>query len=167
MQCLKCWGPRLKWIGYVPMFPLNQFDLVECNTGLQVCRGGCTHCVNITGAFTAKSCAGDRDEGLMILGLHQDGCTKITEAQNKNYTNWLTHMIGKLPNYSVHSNFSVACRCSGDGCNGLTSDKIGVDISASPYLSSSKKAISPSDILTLNLIIMLFIHLILIYYFLI
>ena len=149
------------------MFPLNQFDLVECNTGLQVCRGGCTHCVNVTGAFTAKSCAGDRDEGLMILGLHQDGCTKITEAQNKNYTDWLSHMIGKLPNYSVHSNFSVACRCSGDGCNGLTSDKIGVDISASPYLSSSKKAISPSDILTLNLTIMLFIHLILIYYFLI
>ena len=149
------------------MFPLNQFDLVECNTGLQVCRGGCTHCVNVTGSFTAKSCAGDRDEGLMILGLHQDGCTKITEAQNKNYTDWLSHMIGKLPNYSVHSNFSVACRCSGDGCNGLTSDKIGVEISASPYLSSSKKAISPSDILTLNLITMLFIHLILVYYFLI
>ena len=117
MQCLKCWSPRLKWIGYIPTFPINQFDLVECNTGLQVCIGGCTHCVNVTGPFTAKSCAGDHDEGLRVLGLHEDGCTNITEAQNRNYTNWLNDMIGKLPNYSIRSKFSQACRCSWDGCN--------------------------------------------------
>ena len=145
MQCLKCWGPKLKWIGYIPTFPINQYELVECNQGLQVCSGGCNYCVNVTGSFVAKSCAGDRDDGLKILGLkhNHDGCRAITKAQNKNYTKWLNLMIGKLPNYSVSADFSQACRCSWDGCNASQEDNFHVEFAASSFLSSSKNLILP------------------------
>ena len=117
-QCLKCWGPKMEWVGYVPTFPINQFELVQCNAGLQVCVDGCKHCVNVTGSFVAKSCAGDHDQGLDILGLDEDGCKNISDVQNRNYTTWINKMIGKLPNYSISADFTQACRCSWDGCNG-------------------------------------------------
>ena len=114
----------MEWMGYVPTFPINKFELVECNAGLQVCSGGCNHCVNVTGSFIAKSCSGDYDQGLDILGMHTDGCKNITSDQNQNYTKWINKMIGKLPNYSISADFTEACRCSYDGCNGpFTSDE--------------------------------------------
>ena len=69
------------WINY------NQFEMVECNTGLQLCSGGCKHCVNITGSFVAKSCAGDEDHGLGILELKEDGCKKIARDQEEDDPN--------------------------------------------------------------------------------
>ena len=108
----------MEWMGYVPTFPINKFELVQCNAGLQVCSGGCKHCVNVTGSFIAKSCSGDYDQGLDILGMHTDGCKNITGDQNQNYTKWINKMIGKLPNYSISADFTEACRCSYDGCNG-------------------------------------------------
>ena len=141
VQCLKCWGPKLEWIGYIPTFPINQFELVECNTGLQVCKGGCNYCVNVTSSFSAKSCAGDQDEGLSMLGLHHDGCRNITSAQNAKYTIWLNKMIGELPNYSVQADFTQACRCSWDGCNGSSNGKLDSDLGASSLLASQGTAI--------------------------
>ena len=123
-ESLKCWGPKLEWTDYVPTIHYNQFELVECNKGLQLCAGGCKHCVNITGSFVAKSCAGDEDQGLSILGMHQDGCKNITAKQNVRYTNWINRSL-KQSKYSLVADFTQACRCSVDGCNGEQKSIIG------------------------------------------
>ena len=133
----------MEWMGYVPTFPVNKFELVECNAGLQVCQGGCKHCVNVTGSFIAKSCSGDHDEGLDILGMHQDGCKDISSDQNQNYTEWINRKIGKLPNYSISADFSAACRCSYDGCNGPSEENIDSGILRSSFMSSmARKSVS-------------------------
>ena len=116
-DALKCWGPKLEWTDYVPTIHYNQFELVECNKGLQLCAGGCKHCVNITGSFVAKSCAGDEDYGLAILGMNEDGCKNVTGDQNLKYTNWINKSL-KQSKYSLVADFTQACRCSLDGCNG-------------------------------------------------
>ena len=116
-DALRCWGPKLEWTDYVPTIHYNQFELVECNKGLQLCAGGCKHCVNITGSFVAKSCAGDEDYGLAILGMNEDGCKNVTGDQNLKYTNWINKSL-KQSKYSLVADFTQACRCSLDGCNG-------------------------------------------------
>ena len=116
-DALRCWGPKLEWTDYVPTIHYNQFELVECNKGLQLCAGGCKHCVNITGSFVAKSCAGDEDYGLSILGMNENGCKKVTEDQNLKYTNWIKNSI-KQSKLTLMADFTQACRCSLDGCNG-------------------------------------------------
>ena len=126
----------MEWMGYVPTFPINKFELVECNAGLQVCSGGCNHCVNVTGSFIAKSCSGDYDQGLDILGMHTDGCKNITSDQNQNYTEWINKMIGKLPNYSISADFTEACRCSYDGCNGPSDENDDTHTFRSSFVSS-------------------------------
>ena len=123
-KSLKCWGPKVEWVGYLPTFPVNQFDLVECNVGLQTCEGGCKHCVSVTGTFIAKSCAGDNDPGLKLLGIEEEGCKNITKAQNINYTKWINHSIGKHPNITIVADFEKACMCSSDGCNGPSEDNV-------------------------------------------
>lgn len=145
-QALSCWGPKMDWIGYVPTFPINKFDLVRCNTGLQFCQGGCKHCVNVTGSFVAKSCAGDADRGLNILGIQKDGCKKITMVQNKNYTKWINQSIGKMPNYTLVADFTEACRCSSDGCNGPPID----EQSMRSFLASSGTSRSFKETLAQN-----------------
>ena len=116
-DALRCWGPKLEWTDYVPTIHYNQFELVECNKGLQLCAGGCKHCFNITGSFVAKSCAGDEDYGLGILGMNEDGCRKVTEDQNLKYTSWIKSSM-KKSKLSLVANFTQACRCSWEGCNG-------------------------------------------------
>ena len=115
-DALRCWGPKLEWTDYMPTIHYNQFELVECNKGLQLCAGGCKHCINITGSFVAKSCAGDEDYGLGILGMNKDGCKRVTEDQNLKYTNWIKNSIKQSK--TLVANFTQACRCSLDGCNG-------------------------------------------------
>ena len=115
-DALRCWGPKLEWTDYVPTIHYNQFELVECNKGLQLCAGGCKHCINITGSFVSKSCAGDEDYGLGILGMNEDGCKKVTEDQNLKYTNWIKNSIKQSK--TLVANFTQSCRCSFDGCNG-------------------------------------------------
>jgi hypothetical protein len=136
----------MEWIGYVPTFPINKFDLVKCNVGLQICLGGCKHCVNVTGSFVAKSCAGDGDHGLNILGVYKDGCKSINGVQNKNYTQWINQSIGKLPNYSLVADFTEACRCSWDGCNGPPID----EGSMKAFLASSGTSASLQKIYAQN-----------------
>ena len=117
-EALKCWGPKMEWTDYVPTIHYNKFEVVECNKGLQLCSGGCTHCINITGSFMAKSCAGEEDQGLSILGMTEDGCKKITDSQNAKYTNWMNRSLKQESKYSLVADFTQACRCSSDGCNG-------------------------------------------------
>ena len=118
-QSLKCFGPKVEWNGNMQTFPLNQFEIAECDTGMQQCVGGCTFCVNVSGSFVGKSCAGEEDIGLKILGLYSDGCKKVTKSQNINYTNWISKSVGRLPNDTLSADFTIACRCSWDGCNGI------------------------------------------------
>ena len=113
----------MEWVGYVPTFPINSFELVKCNEGLQFCAGGCKFCVSVSGSFIAKSCAGDEDHGLKILGMDQEGCKNVTRSQNEQYTKWINKSVGKLPKYSLVADFTKACRCSTDGCNGDHGDQ--------------------------------------------
>ena len=117
VDALKCWGPKLEFDDHGPTIHYNQFELVECNKGLQICSGGCKYCVNITGSFVAKSCAGDDDHGLEILELNEEGCKKITRVQNLKYTRWINRPF-KQSKYSLVADFTQACSCSLDGCNG-------------------------------------------------
>ena len=121
-QSLKCFGPKVELNGNMQTFPLNQFELAECDIGMQQCMGGCTFCVNVSGSFVGKSCAGEEDIGLKILGLDSDGCKKVTKSQNINYTNWINKSVGRLPNDTLSADFTIACRCSWDGCNGIQPD---------------------------------------------
>ena len=148
----------MEWTGYVPTFPINKFALVRCNAGSQVCIGGCKHCINVTGSFVAKSCAGDGDHGLNILGMHQDGCKNISDIQNKNYTKWINKSIGKQPNFTLVAYFTQACRCSWDGCNGMP---IGVEGSMRSSIASSGTCFSLRKIYPSNSweIIVITIHL--------
>jgi hypothetical protein len=145
----------MEWVGYVPTFPINKFDLVKCNAGLQICTGGCKHCVNVTGSFIAKSCAGDNDQGLNILGIHKDRCKSITRVQNKNYTKWINQSIGKLPNYSLVADFTEACRCSYDGCNGppIDEESMRALMASSGTSASLQKIYSQNNWLILSLYI--------------
>ena len=91
--------------------------MVKCNTGLQRCVGGCTHCMTVDGSFVAKSCAGEHDVTLSMLGVYADGCKNITNEQNHRYADWLMDSIGRK--MQLRPNFTHACRCSWNGCNGI------------------------------------------------
>ena len=70
----------------------------------------------------AKSCAGNEDQGLTILGMIEDGCKKITNIQNAQYSDWMNRSLKKQSKYSLVADFTQACRCSSDGCNGSPED---------------------------------------------
>ena len=119
VSTLKCYAPKVEWSKLrIPVFHPNNFELVTCNTGLQKCFGGCKHCLAIDGPLQVKSCAGDMDITLEILGLDQDGCKNLTKAENTKYAGWITSSIG-LGKRTELSSFTRVCRCSWDGCNGL------------------------------------------------
>ena len=70
VNTLNCYAPKLEWEKTrKPVFRLNNFELVRCNTGLQKCFGGCNHCLAIDGPLQVKSCAGDMDMALYSLLL--------------------------------------------------------------------------------------------------
>ena len=120
VNTLKCYAPKLEWSKpRIPVFHPNNFELVRCNTGLQKCFGGCKHCLVIDGPLQVKSCAGDMDITLEILGLHQDGCKNLTKTENTKYAGWITSSLG-LGKRTQLSSFTRVCRCSWDGCNGLS-----------------------------------------------
>ena len=119
VNTLKCYAPKLEWSKpRIPVFHPNNFELVRCNTGLQKCFGGCKHCLAIDGPLQVKSCAGDMDITLEILGLHQDGCKNLTKTENTKYAGWITSSLG-IGKRTHLSSFTRVCRCSWDGCNGL------------------------------------------------
>lgn len=47
----------------------------------------------IDGPLQVKGCAGDLDITLEILGMDQDGCKNLTEAENKKYTKWIKGLL--------------------------------------------------------------------------
>ena len=119
VNTLKCYAPKLEWSKpRIPVFHPNNFELVRCNTGLQKCFGGCKHCLAIDGPLQVKSCAGDMDITLEILGLHQDGCKNLTKSENMKYAGWITSSLGHEKRTQL-SSFTRLCRCSWDGCNGM------------------------------------------------
>ena len=106
-----------------PVFRLNKFELVRCNTGLQKCFGGCNHCLAIDGPLQVKSCAGDMDITLEILGLMKDGCKNLTKADNMRYAGWISNSFSNRK-LTLLSGFTRVCRCSWDGCNGLSTEEL-------------------------------------------
>ena len=124
VNTLKCYAPKLEWSKpRIPVFHPNNFELVRYNTGLQKCFGGCKHCLAIDGPLQVKSCAGDMDITLEILGLHQDGCKNLTKTENTKYAGWITSSLG-LGKRTQLSSFTRVCRCSWDGCNGLPTQEL-------------------------------------------
>ena len=116
---LKCYAPKLQWSkSHTPVFRQNNFELTKCNTGLQKCFGGCKHCLAIDGPSEVKSCAGDLDITLEILGLNTDGCKNLTKADNMKYVGWISDSFGNGKR-TVMPEFTRVCRCSWNGCNGL------------------------------------------------
>ena len=73
----------------------------------------------IDGPLQVKGCAGDMDITLEILGLDQDGCKNLTKAENKEYSEWISSAFGDDKRPQLPS-FTRLCRCSWDGCNGLS-----------------------------------------------
>ena len=138
VQSLLCYAPKLEWVKNVPIFRRNEFEIVTCNTGLQRCVGGCTHCMTVDGSFVAKSCAGEHDITLEMLGINADGCKNITEEQNNRYAEWLMDSIGRET--QLHPNFTRVCRCSWNGCNGIPS----VDLMKMPNFIFQKNTNSVS-----------------------
>ena len=134
VQSLLCYAPKLEWVKNVPIFLKNKFEIVTCNTGLQRCVGGCTHCMTVDGSFVAKSCAGEHDITLEMLGIHADGCKNITEEQNSRYAEWLMDSIGRQ--MQLQPNFTRVCRCSWNGCNGIPA----VDLMQMPNFIFQKHA---------------------------
>ena len=96
---------------------------MRCNTGLQKCFGGCKHCLAIDGPLQVKSCVGDQDITLQILGVDADGCKNLTKLENFKYTNWISDSFFQGKQTSA-SGFKRVCRCSWDGCNGLSALKL-------------------------------------------
>ena len=117
VQSLKCYAPKLEWVNDLPRFPRNEFELTECNTGIQKCVGGCKHCMIIEGSYIAKSCTVEDDVILMMLGVHEAGCKNVTEEQSEQYANWVNNSIGKQAQSALVPNSTRVCRCSWDGCN--------------------------------------------------
>jgi hypothetical protein len=107
----------MEWVDDLPRFPRNEFELTECDTGIQKCVGGCTHCLIIEGSYVAKSCTVEDDVILMMLGVHEEGCKNVTEAQSKQYASWVNDSIGKQAQSALVPNSTRVCRCSWDGCN--------------------------------------------------
>ena len=135
-QSLLCYAPKLEWVNNVPIFRQNKFQIVTCNTGLQKCMGGCTHCMTIEGSFVAKSCAGEHDISLTMLGVHADGCRNVTEEQNTRYAEWIIDAIGRQ--MKLFPNFTRACRCSWNGCNGIPT----LDLMKMPHFIFQKNVYS-------------------------
>ena len=73
----------------------------------------------IDGPLQVKGCAGDLDITLEILGMDQDGCKNLTEAENNEYTEWISSSFGNDKRPQLPS-FTRLCRCSWDRCNGLS-----------------------------------------------
>ena len=73
----------------------------------------------IDGPLQVKGCAGDMDITLEILGLDQDGCKNLTKAENKEYSEWISSSFGNEKR-TLQPSFTRLCRCSWDGCNGLS-----------------------------------------------
>ena len=72
----------------------------------------------IDGPSQVKSCAGDVDITLEILGLNADGCKNLTKADNIKYVGWISDSFGN-GKQTVLPGFTRVCRCSWNGCNGL------------------------------------------------
>ena len=119
----------MEWVDDLPIFPRNEFELTECNTGNQKCAGGCKHCMIIEGSYVAKSCTVDDDLTLRMLGVHEAGCKNVTEEQSKQYANWINESIGKQADSALVPNFTRVCRCSWDGCN-YSSSKVDEELFA-------------------------------------
>ena len=120
VDTLKCYAPKLEWSrNNEPIFRNNNFEIVRCNTGLQKCFGGCKHCMSVEGPLEVKSCAGDTDINLQILGLDADGCKNLTKIESEKYAQWISDSVfqGKQ---AVNAKFTRVCRCSWNGCNGLS-----------------------------------------------
>ena len=73
----------------------------------------------IDGPLQVKGCAGDMDITLEMLGMDHDGCKNLTKAENKEYTEWISSSFGNDKRTQLPS-FKRLCRCSWDGCNGLS-----------------------------------------------
>ena len=119
VRTLNCYAPKLEWSkSHTPVFRKNNFELTKCNTGLQKCFGGCKHCLAIDGPSQVKSCAGDVDIALEMLGLNADGCRNLTKADNMKYVGWISDTFGN-GKQTLLTGFTRVCRCSWNGCNGL------------------------------------------------
>ena len=77
----------------------------------------------IDGPLQVKSCAGDMDITLEILGLMQDGCKNLTSADNMRYAGWISNSFANRK-LTLLSGFTRVCRCSWDGCNGLSTQEL-------------------------------------------
>ena len=127
VSSLKCYAPKLEWVGDVPRFPRNKFELTDCNTGIQKCVGGCKHCMVVEGSYVTKSCTVEDDITLVMLGVHEAGCFNVTEEQSEKYAKWINDTIGIGAQFALNPNVTRACRCSWDGCN-YSSTKVDKEI---------------------------------------
>ena len=75
--------------------------------------------MTLDGPSQVKSCAGDLDITLEILGLDADGCKNLTKAESMKYVGWISDSFGN-GKMTVLTTFIRVCRCSWDGCNGLS-----------------------------------------------
>ena len=158
-QSLSCYAPKLEYVKNVPIFRQNNFEIVKCNIGLQKCMGGCTHCMTVDGPFIAKSCAGDHDISLKMLGIHADGCKNITEKENNQYAKWIMNSIGRQMKHLP--NFTGVCRCSWNGCNGIPS----IELMKMPHFIFQKQVSSTAGrTAQRNTLIMIYIVFFIIFY---
>ena len=120
VDTLKCYAPKIEWSkSRMPVVSQNSFELVRCNTGLQRCFGGCKHCMANDGPLQVKGCAGDMDITLEMLGLDQDACKNLTSTENKRFKELISSAFDDDKRPHLPS-FTRLCRCSWDGCNGLS-----------------------------------------------
>ena len=157
VKSLFCYAPKLEWVENIPLFHQKKFEIVKCNTGLQRCVGGCTHCMTVDGSFVAKSCAGDHDVTLNMLGVYTDGCKNITRERSNRYSEWLMDSVGKQ--MQLEPNFTQVCRCSWNACNGIPT----ADLMEMPQIvfrnhvkltsSSTKRSMDKTTIIIMQAII--------------
>ena len=156
---LKCYAPKIEWSkNNQPIFHHNNFEIIQCNTGLQKCFGGCKHCMSVDGPLEVKSCAGETDINLQILGLNADGCKNLTKIESEMYAQWISDSIfqGKQ---KVNAKFSRVCRCSWNGCNGLPGLEIQRRVSAGGGMRSKHEyhPITPYQLLIFTFLVKRFV----------
>ena len=111
-----CYVPKLQWVNDIAIYQQDKFEIEQCNIGLNKCKGGCTSCMAAEGNFVSKSCVGENDIILQLLGINEDGCRNISENQNNIFIQWMNQSVGGNTHFSP--NFRRGCRCSWNGCNG-------------------------------------------------
>ena len=113
--------------------------------------------MTVDGSFVAKSCAGDHDVTLNMLGVYTDGCKNITRERSNRYSEWLMDSVGKQ--MQLEPNFTQVCRCSWNACNGIPT----ADLMEMPQIvfrnhvkltsSSTKRSMDKTTIIIMQAII--------------